>query len=227
MQALIAVVFAAIVLGASIMDGIKNDPASSTNFTTYLNTKAAGNIILYISTLNKYVVKNYEALHSLSVSTVGTIENTHLLNLPDIQQFDAKNSTLYLNYKSYTFNYSLPNSSADVMPNLFVVTTWDKIIVKGPISNLKLNSIAGEVNQILSGNLFQGNGTFWTTPVLLTQQNCKVEQFFTQIPNKSDGSDALDYYSSYFNNICQQLVQNNISLSKFVFLQPIFLNNGM
>lgn len=225
MQSFLILALFAVIISFSAMQYSKYDPTSKQDFELEISNNAAGNLVGYITSLNKYVLQNYSTLHVNTANNVGHLEQITLINTPQIRQYDQKNTNYIFDYRTVTFNYTLPNSSPSVLPYLFAITTWNNLSssVKGNFTKLSMYNVMGSANQLFSLNIYEGNGTFWTVPILVSQMNCNITQYFNQVPISDTGLSTLSTFSTFFNNACTELQNSGFSLGKYVFMQPVYL----
>lgn len=199
------------------------------NQTTIFKSKnIASNVLQYQDIVTKYMLKNYSQLHlSFSVSP-GMVEQVSILDYSESQManYSQKNFLPFLNYKSIAFNY-VKNESGESQqtPILYTATSFDgyfESVVK-TYPNILLPEVMGYLGSDLDKHLYQGNSTYWNIPWLFKQQECNIQEVYSQLPDDGSGQSALSKLNMVFNLWCKEIqASGNYKFLTYVYIQPVF-----
>ncbi len=226
-----------IVIGLLVVIGLfsgieytRNSPEEINAFNSFKADQVAGNIMQYNDFLVKYMLDHYDDLHEIISNNPGNVEKINTIddvaNL--IAMYNQKSFLMFLNYQSIIFNYADLSIESEVLPTLYLATTWDSFLPKIKNFNLtKMPEVMGATNQLVSEHLYQGNSTYWTIPILLSQSNCNTLEVYSQIPTDSSGNSQLIKVKNLFNRLCSQIEVNSaFKFLNYVFLEPVFIKES-
>ncbi len=211
----------------TIMENRRNSPVAEHKYSQFKSSAVAGNIEQYNDLLTQYLTINYESYHLVTPNNQGNVEQIELLNYQQdqIATYSQKNLTLFLNYTSVAFNYSLSSIESLPIPTLYLASSWDNYAAG--IAGYKITSmpeVMGATNQLFSKHVYQGNSVYWTIPWLLKQSNCNVVELYGQIPNDSTGAAQFSKVRALFNQFCSQIQANSqYRFLTYVYVAPIYL----
>jgi hypothetical protein len=180
----------------------------------------AGNILQYNDLLVKYTLNHYDTLHLIHISNVGNVDGITILDYSQINPYTQMQLVPFLNYQSIVFNYT-SNNESDSLPLLYVASSWDSAVIKA-FQDIKFPEILGMTNQAISKRLYQGDSTYWTIPLLISQDKCNVTEVYSQLPNNINNDSQLKQVKSMFYKYCTQIeAAGQYKFLTYVFLEPV------
>lgn len=215
MQSLIVIVLFVII---SILGSIELNRNSSNN--KYAELKAdfvAGNIMHYHDLVYQYALTNYDTLHEASSINRGQVEQENLFDPKVLNEYSKKQTELFLDYKTMFFNYVSAKREVPISPTLYFITTWSGSAYHG-----NMLDVMGQVNQLFSEHIYQGQSSYWVIPWVGQQDNCNI-RIFTQILNDAQGAIRVFNVEQLLNKICLHfMVNSEFHLNKYIYVQPVY-----
>ncbi|MBP9741748.1 MAG: hypothetical protein KBD37_00145 [Burkholderiales bacterium] len=205
----------------------RNDSGDANNIAVFKSDTVAANIMQYNDLMVQYILANYEVLHLPIAINSGSVEQIALLNYEanHVDSYSQKNLLLFLNYTSTTFNYANSlDGESEIIPTVYLATSWDNYTkdIMHNYSATSMLAIMGKLGQDLSKHLYQGNSTYWVVPWVFSQNNCEVEEIFSQLPTNSSGVADIAQLKHLFNTFCSKVQSNSeYKFLKYVYLQPV------
>ena len=204
---------------------------NSNTETTVMFSKAsnvAANVEQYNDMLAQYVLANYDAkFGQISTASAGMVEHINLLDYKGdgVDNYSQKNLQAMLDYKSVAFDYTKASSYVDEsVPVLYLATSWNSYVAPFTgYTNTSMLEVTGQLSQDLGMRLYQGDSTHWLVPWIFSQENCGVNEFFSQVPHNQDDSSQFPDIRNLFTVFCQQIEKNSrYRFAKYVYIMPIF-----
>lgn len=231
---------AALILAAMILATIfmaaqlgRHDSANLANYRVFKAAAVASNIEQYNDLMVQYVLANYDTLHLIMSIEPGTVEQITTLNYTEdaIDNYSQKKLLPFLNYTVAVFNYA-KNSTGEsqAIPLLYLATSWDNYTPEmlNSYVGVKLPEMMAQLGQDLSKHIYQGNSTYWIVPWVFSQNNCKIDEIFSQLPDNAAGTTNTDKLNAVFNLFCTQIQANSsYTFLKYVYLQPVIKSADM
>ena len=218
-----------VVLGLSLiltifgsMEFQKYSNSNRSDITEYNNDFYAGNLFIYNDLAISYLMVNYESFYNGTLPADGNISyatsnNFDYTTLKNYSYFTYKPT---FNYKSTYFLYTPAASTIDQnpIPVLYLVTSWD---VSGPNLTNRTNdqlsaAMLSSLSQSLSDKISNGNSTYWTIPIIGSQQNGGNIQIYMNLD-----STTKQNYRSFFSLMLYKLNSSGYKMGQYFYLTPV------
>ena len=204
----------------------RNTGTESNRYSVSKAENVVNNILQYQDTLEKYIVDQYNDLHLRTSTNAGHVDKNTIKTIDyknnKLNEYNQKDLVLFLNYKSVVFNFTKQISGDKYQEAvLLVATSFDDYVISG-YSQVNFLEVMGSLGQSFSRHLYQGDSTYWSIPWLIRQEECKVLEAFSQLPEDFKGVSKLNKMKELFSLICNEIQDNSsYKFLTYVYLQEI------
>ncbi|MBP9742316.1 MAG: hypothetical protein KBD37_03060 [Burkholderiales bacterium] len=205
----------------------RHDSANLAHYHVFKAAAVASNIEQYNDLIVQYALTNYDTLHLTMAVEPGMVEHITTLDYieDEIGNYSQKKLLPFLKYTVTVFNYAKnATGESEATPLLYLATSWDSYApeVINSYVGITLPEIMGQLGQDLSQHIYQGNSTYWVVPWVFSQNNCEVDEIFSQLPDNAYGIANTDKLKDIFKLFCTQIQANSSYIFlKYVYLQPV------
>lgn len=189
----------------------------------------ASNFYIYNDLAVNYIIANYATFYNTNPTSSIFYNKNYGFDYTKIEPMKYYTYTPNFDFRSapieLTFSSPNDNESSNLIPVMYLLTTFDKTINNSRASQLKddelIANVFGSFNSILTDKNYKGDSTYWTNSIYGSIENCNVKFLLSKTTNAVEEQNI----TVQVKNICNQLQTQQFAMGKFFFLTPVYPNN--